>query len=213
MEERISREDMFIEMLSIVEKRSVCSRKHVAAILVKDHRPVSFGYNGPPSGIDHCCSKDDSECKGAIHAEMNAIAFAAKHGLSLEGTTLYVSMSPCLKCAQVILNSGISRVVYRDSYRDPSGTLLLQQYLEVVKHGNKEITNLKDVKVGQKIKIHFNQKEFLREVEGVVTEKQDRVDLDFDLDNYIRIFTKEGRVLEFEQSFITDGSVSLFTVD
>lgn len=128
---RPSRDEVFKEVTKAFAARSVCLRKQVAAVIAKEGRPISVGYCGPPSGFPHCTKET---CKGkncdiSIHAEMNAIAFAAKNGVSIEGSTLYCTMSPCINCAKVILNSGIVRVVYFEEYRDVEG-------LELLKRGN-----------------------------------------------------------------------------
>ena len=129
--ERISRKEMFSQILSVVEKRSVCTRLKVAALIEVEGRILALGYNGPPSGIDHCCQEGDERCTGSVHAEMNAIAFCSKNGISTRGATLYVSSSPCLNCAKVIINSGIVKVVYRENFRDPSGVEFLKGFMEV----------------------------------------------------------------------------------
>ena len=126
---RIGRDELYMEIVKLVAQRSTCLRKQVGAILVKEGRIITTAYNGPPSGFPHC---DESSCLGtgcerSIHAEMNAIAFAAKHGVSIEGSTLYCTMSPCINCAKVILNSGIVRVVYFEEYRLIEGLELLKK--------------------------------------------------------------------------------------
>lgn len=128
MRTRIGRDELYIEIVKLVAQRSTCLRKQVGAILVKEGRIITTAYNGPPSGFPHC-TKDT--CKGkncniSIHAEMNAIAFAAKSGVSIEGSTMYCTMSPCINCAKVILNSGIVRVVYFEEYRLREGIELLK---------------------------------------------------------------------------------------
>ena len=139
---RISRQEMFKEMLQAVEKRSTCLRSKVAAIIEKDGRVISIGYNGPASGFPECLPPTENhlscECMGpsctrSIHAETNAVAFAAKAGISIEGATLYCSMSPCINCAKLIINSGIKKVVYLEKYRDLEGVRLLKRAkIEVV---------------------------------------------------------------------------------
>lgn len=133
---RITREEMFKEMVRTVEKRSTCLRSRVAAILEKDGRVISIGYNGPASGFPACmprtqlhlsCECMGPSCTRSIHAETNAIAFAAKAGISIEGATMYCSMSPCINCAKLIINSGIEEVVYLEEYRDRSGVELLKR--------------------------------------------------------------------------------------
>lgn len=128
---RISREDMLFSMARTVAKRSTCDRLHVGAVLSRDGRVISLGYNGAPAGVDHCKHPETEAlgigCTLAVHAEANAIAFAAKHGVSTWGAELHVTNMPCLKCAQLIINSGIRKVSYLYSYRDPSGIILLTE--------------------------------------------------------------------------------------
>lgn len=136
MSKRITRLEMFKEMVQTVEKRSTCLRSKVAAILEKDGRVISIGYNGPASGFPQCLPPSPNhlshECMGpsctrSIHAETNAIAFAAKAGISIEGARMYCSMSPCINCAKLIINSGIKEVVYLREYRDTEGVELLKK--------------------------------------------------------------------------------------
>lgn len=129
---RITRDQMFMAIANIVSFRSTCLRAKVGAVIVQDNRIVSTGYVGAPSGLPHCLDVGceigpDGGCIRTVHAEVNAIAFAARAGIKLEGSTLYVTMSPCLNCAKLIINAGIREVVYRDEYRDPSGLKLLRQ--------------------------------------------------------------------------------------
>lgn len=116
---RISRDAMLMEMATVVAKRGTCSRLQVGAIASRDGRVLCTGYNGAPSGLPHCNhSQTDTECKTAVHAEANAIAFAARYGSRLEGADLYVTDSPCGACAFLIINSGIARVFYNREYRN-----------------------------------------------------------------------------------------------
>lgn len=105
--------------------RSHCVRAHVGAVLAKDTRIISIGYNGPPAGTHNCdeewpndgCARDSKgSCSLALHAEQNAILYAAKNGSKVEGATLYTTLSPCIACARLILSSGISLVYYSKSY-------------------------------------------------------------------------------------------------
>lgn len=138
---RINRDQMFAEMLKVIEKRSTCLRSKVAAIIEKDGRVISIGYNGPASGMPECTPQSeyvrlgysnpvDDMCMGAgcnrsIHAEANAIAFAARAGISIEGATMHCSMSPCINCAKLIINSGLKELCYLEGYRDKAGLELL----------------------------------------------------------------------------------------
>lgn len=145
--DRISREEMFSQICSVVAQRSTCLRSQVGALIVRDGRIISMGYNGPVSGMPACSKPDGSqqvlitagvleptgtECMGpgctrSLHAETNAIAFAARAGVSVEGCTMYCSMSPCINCAKVIVNSGIKELKYLEEYRDTSGLELLRK--------------------------------------------------------------------------------------
>lgn len=118
-------DDIFMELAQSLAKRSHCIKAQVGAVLTKDTRIISIGYNGPPSGTHNCdeefpgvgCPRDSKgSCSLALHAEQNAILYAVKNGANLEGTTLYVTLSPCIACARVIYTMKISRVIYLDSY-------------------------------------------------------------------------------------------------
>lgn len=140
MIDRINREELFIEIAEAFAKRSTCPRGHVGAIVVRDKRIVSSGYNGAPAGMAHCtevgCTaivgqirepEKDGACQRAVHAESNAIAYAAREGIELFGTELFTTYSPCVQCAQLIINAGIKRVVYKNPYRDRRGLMLLDE--------------------------------------------------------------------------------------
>lgn len=132
-----------MDMARVMARRSTCSRNAVGAIVALDGRVLSSGFNGAARGLPHCdhtcncehqrCEVHDHEywctsiggCEISVHAEANAVAFAARHGIALLGSTLYATLSPCVKCAQLIVNVGVQRVVYDRSYRDPSGVNLL----------------------------------------------------------------------------------------
>jgi dCMP deaminase len=131
---RPSRLDMLMEIAYVVSERSTCNRLHVGAVLAKDGRILSIGYNGPVSGAPHCNHPEgdyetvpmSGACVSAVHAEANAIAFAAKEGICVGGSTLFVTHQPCLKCAQLIINSGIVMVTYDKPYRLVEGVDLLR---------------------------------------------------------------------------------------
>jgi dCMP deaminase len=122
----------------VVSERSTCNRLSVGALLAKDGRILSIGYNGPVSGAPHCnhptsgptaiigVGSKDQGCQHAVHAEANAIAFAAKEGICVGGSQLYVTHQPCLKCAQLIINTGILTVTYDKPYRLVEGLDLLR---------------------------------------------------------------------------------------
>ena len=118
----------FMEIAHVVKHRSNCSRRQVAAVIVKDKRIISTGYNGTPRGIRNCNEGGCPRCAGTAasgsdlstcvcsHAEENAIVQAAYHGISVKDSTLYVTLSPCLLCAKMIINAGIVHVVYDEEY-------------------------------------------------------------------------------------------------
>lgn len=126
---------VYMAMALAVSTLSHCKRSQVGAILEKDGNVISMGYNGTPSGMDNCCEDEDNKTKSSVlHAEMNAIIKAAKTGNSVQDSTLYVTLSPCIECSKYILQSGIKRVVYLQEYRDMSGVELLNQFINVEKH-------------------------------------------------------------------------------
>jgi dCMP deaminase len=105
---------------------SYCKRKQVGAIIVKDRMIISDGYNGTPSGFENCCEDDDNVTKWyVLHAEANAILKVAGSTQSCEGSTLYITLSPCKECSKLIHQSGIKRVVYHEGYKDDSGIQFL----------------------------------------------------------------------------------------
>jgi dCMP deaminase len=132
MIERISRDQMLMEMALTASKRSTCNRKHVGAIIAIEGRPVSVGYAGAPAGLPHCLEHGclagpDGGCIRTMHAEANAIAFAARKGIATERATLYTTVSPCLACAKLIINAGIIDVWYLELYRKQEGLDLLSE--------------------------------------------------------------------------------------
>ena len=117
----------YLEMAAIWAQNSYCKRRKVGALLVKDRMIISDGYNGTPSGFENICEEDGVTKPYVLHAEANAITKVAKSGNSSEGATLFVTASPCLECAKLIIQSGIKRVVYRDEYRITDGIDLLRR--------------------------------------------------------------------------------------
>lgn len=122
-------EDIYMELAVNLARRSHCVRRHVGAVLVKDTRIISIGYNGPPSGTHNCdeeypdgCARDSKgSCYLAIHAEQNAIMYAVKNNASVEGSTLFVTLSPCIACARIIYSMGIKEIIYLKSYAEYKG--------------------------------------------------------------------------------------------
>lgn len=121
---RVSWDEYFLRIATEVSSRATCPRKHVGAVLVRDRSILATGYNGSVRGMPHCddvkCSIVDGHCVRTVHAELNAIAQAARNGARVEGSTAYVTALPCWSCAKVLFNAGIARVVYSEAYRpDP----------------------------------------------------------------------------------------------
>jgi len=107
---------------------SYCKRKQVGAIIVKDRMIISDGYNGTPSGFENCCEDDEGFTKWyVLHAEANAILKVAGSTQSCDGATLYITLSPCKECSKLIHQSGITRVVYHEGYKDDSGLEFLKK--------------------------------------------------------------------------------------
>jgi dCMP deaminase len=116
-----------MELAQKLAQRSHCVKMHVGAVLTKDTRIVSLGYNGPPAGTHNCdvewpehgCPRDSKgSCSLALHAEQNAILYASKNNVSVEGSTLYITLSPCIACARIIFTTGIRKVIYLNSYAE-----------------------------------------------------------------------------------------------
>jgi dCMP deaminase len=148
---RPTRDAILMSTAHLWSKRSTCSRAHVGVVIARDGRSLVTGYNGAPKGLPHCqhhCQCDlknagwrpeeaqragiehatwcpAGPCKNAVHAEANAIAWAARNGVRLEGSVLYTTFSPCLACAQLIVNAGVIEVVHAQHYRDRSPLELL----------------------------------------------------------------------------------------
>lgn len=118
----------YMRMAFIWAENSYCKRRKVGALLVKDKMIISDGYNGTPSGFENVCEDDNNVTKPyVLHAEANAITKVARSSNSSEGATLYVTSSPCIECAKLIIQAGIRRVVYADAYRLSDGIELLQR--------------------------------------------------------------------------------------
>lgn len=155
MSDRIDRDTMLMKMAGVASERGTCSRLQVGAVVSKNGRIIATGYNGAPAGLPHCEHVDPSKLAGgeylnfvnrlgkwanyregcdiAEHAERNAIAFAARYGLALEGGDMHVTHAPCAACARSVINAGIARVFYRTPYRLTDGVELLRAAgLEVI---------------------------------------------------------------------------------
>ena len=125
----------YLEMARVWAKNSYCKRRQVGALIVKENMIISDGYNGTPSGFENVCEDEYGVTKPyVLHAEANAITKVAKSGNSSRGATLYDTTSPCMECAELIIQSGISRVVYSDEYHVTDGIdLLARAGIEVLK--------------------------------------------------------------------------------
>ncbi|MFA7490191.1 MAG: dCMP deaminase family protein [Mariniphaga sp.] len=123
----------YLKMALIWSQNSYCTRRKVGALLVKDKMIISDGYNGTPAGFENVCEDDQGNTKPyVLHAEANAITKVAKSGNSSDGATLYVTSSPCVECAKLIIQSGIRRVIFTESYRLDDGIQLLKRaHIEV----------------------------------------------------------------------------------
>ena len=118
----------YIKMAHIWSENSYCARRQVGALIVKDKMIISDGYNGTPTGVPNVCEDDNNvSLPDVLHAEANAITKIARSGNNSDGATLYVTDSPCIECAKLIIQSGIRRVVYDREYRLIDGVNLLRQ--------------------------------------------------------------------------------------
>jgi dCMP deaminase len=129
----------FMEITGLVAQRSTCLRRKVGALLVKDKRILATGYNGAPSGLPHCldvgCMREENNipsgqrhelCRG-LHAEQNVIIQAARHGISIQGSTLYSTTRPCVICAKMIINANIIAVCFDEGYTDELSDQMLEE--------------------------------------------------------------------------------------
>lgn len=118
----------YLRMATIWSENSYCKRRKVGALIVKDKMIISDGYNGTPSGFDNVCENEEGQTFSyVLHAEANAITKVARSNNSSEGSTLYVSTSPCMECSKLIIQAGIKRVVYSEHYRITDGLDLLRE--------------------------------------------------------------------------------------
>ncbi len=137
--QRPSWDEYFLKIARDVAERSTCLRRHVGAVLVRDKRILATGYNGAPRGVSHClasgCMREKlgipsgqrhELCRG-VHAEMNTFLQAALHGIAVEGASLYCTATPCSLCAKMLINAGVSRVVYLGEYPDKFARHLLDE--------------------------------------------------------------------------------------
>jgi len=137
--ERPSNDEYFMEMAQLVSSRSTCLRRKVGAVIVKDKRVLSTGYNGSPKGTKHCeelgCIRVQMNvpsgtrhelCRG-VHAEQNAVTQAAYFGVSVDGASIYTTTYPCSMCAKILINAGIREIIYSEGYSDDLSKQLLDE--------------------------------------------------------------------------------------
>lgn len=145
--ERPTWDEYFMQLAEVVAGRSTCLRRQVGAVIVKDKQILSTGYNGSPSGLTHCAqtgclrqklgipSGERTEICRAVHAEQNALVQAAKHGVAISGADIYTTCQPCVLCTKLIINAGIKRVFYANTYPDKLA-------LEMATEANLELVHL-----------------------------------------------------------------------
>ncbi|TLX73081.1 dCMP deaminase family protein [Labilibacter sediminis] len=127
-EKQLLLDKRYLKMAYIWAENSYCKRRQVGALIVKEKMIISDGYNGTPSGFENNCEDENNITKPyVLHAEANAITKVARSNNSSEGATLYVTSSPCIECAKLIVQAGISRVVYSEKYRVEDGINLLKR--------------------------------------------------------------------------------------
>ncbi|MDD2431407.1 MAG: cytidine/deoxycytidylate deaminase family protein [Firmicutes bacterium] len=136
---RPSWNNYFMDIATLVASRSTCLRRQVGAVIVREKRIISTGYNGAPSGVAHCldvgCLREElgipsgerHELCRAVHAEQNAIIQAALHGVSTKGSTLYCTTQPCVLCAKMLINAGVEEIFFKGSYPDELAISLLNE--------------------------------------------------------------------------------------
>jgi dCMP deaminase len=149
MEKRISWNSYFMNIAKMVAERSTCSRAKIGAVIVKDKNILATGYNGAPAGLPHCLEEgcliyvsknpdgeEEENCFRTIHAEINAIAQAAKHGVSIAGADIYITASPCYHCLKVLINVGIKNIFYFKPYKIHN----IQEMIDIAKVNLIQIT-------------------------------------------------------------------------
>jgi dCMP deaminase len=142
-DQRVSWHEYFMNIADQVATRSTCGRKHVGAVIVRDRTILSTGYNGSLRGAPHCDEAghdmENDHCVRTVHAEANAVAQAAKHGVRIDQAEIYVTASPCLTCFKLVANAGITKIYYKEFYRDERITEYAKQAgVKLVYMGKKE---------------------------------------------------------------------------
>ncbi|MEA5596457.1 dCMP deaminase family protein [Rivularia sp. UHCC 0363] len=156
-EQRPTWDEYFLMLAKLAATRSTCLAFPVGAVIVKNKQVVATGYNGSPSGSSHCsaqgyCYKDLSSCDAsktlpsrAVHAEANAIAQAAKHGISTEGASIYVTLEPCLSCLKLVISAGIKEVFYETTFNSGEKALVRDSFIQ------EGLVTLKQIHLSQEI--------------------------------------------------------------
>jgi dCMP deaminase len=129
-EKRLGWHEYFMSVAHLISRRATCTRGHIGAVIVRENSILSTGYNGAPSGLPHCNDSNcriyrsihpdgtvEENCVNTIHAEINAIAQAAKHGVSIKDSDIYITASPCIHCLKVLINVGIKTIYYDKPYK------------------------------------------------------------------------------------------------
>lgn len=122
MTARATWDEYFGRIAAEVATRATCPRRHVGAVFVREKSILATGYNGSVRGMSHCddvgCLMVEGHCARTVHAEINALAQAARHGVRVEGATVYITAFPCWTCAKALFNAGVGRIVYAEPYQD-----------------------------------------------------------------------------------------------
>ena len=159
MDVRPSYDEYFMEMAKVVSKRSTCLRRKVGAILVKDKHILSTGYNGAPKGLKHCseigCLREVQNvpsgerhelCRG-LHAEQNAIIQAAVFGISIKNSVLYCTNTPCVVCVKMLINAGVTEIVFSGEYPDNLAKKMLNESeVKIRNYNNKKISKIEKMR-------------------------------------------------------------------
>jgi len=124
-------DEYFMQIARTVATRATCPRASVGAVIVREHRILTTGYNGAPRGVAHCsevgCTLVNDHCARATHAEANAIVQAALHGVNISASTAYCTHQPCVNCSKLLISAGVRKIVYEVAYPDPIGQELLAE--------------------------------------------------------------------------------------
>ena len=155
LKRHMSWDEYFMVMSHMVKTRSTCLRRAVGAVIIKGNHVIATGYNGAPSGLPHAsevgCIRNDRNipsghqvhiCRGS-HAEMNAIAHCARHGIAIDGSTLYCTTRPCSICLKLIINSGVKRVIFDEFYDDEIADLLIDESSSMIEFTQLQLRDIR----------------------------------------------------------------------